>query len=445
MAVRFKKPTTSYIEYNMKFNTILKLRPTAVVAKAIHDEYAQTYGAHDGLKFRKTVHTYRHSAMHTHIDMVVKQPGSTTDFKLTEIGFEIDFAAVLVGPRALVDNCMAEVAPLVLPLVKAALRAKLPGLPAEELESITDDHVILERAAVAFYFRPGDPTEAARTLFSLFRHAKTTVDSSAHYPVGPKKSSQVKTRIVVPDDQRKALEVELIYGPINEVIGTLRAYVMHDFSEEPSTFAKSLDTLKEARYAVRGLLCIEVVIDTSKGLHFGEETNIKLPVNCTEWAAADAEGNPFELIWAAVLYALWLNFPLASNLDEVQRDNLTPVMTKVLDAYLDDKIIRVAHFPNEKDFANCHRALIRRAKVDILIRWADLQLNLGADLVPKLAYNSSVWPGEDALLADHTLSRTNVAEHVERVIAALDVQADDPVQTGTVFGAFDADDDEDEV
>ena len=374
---------------------------------------------------RRTTHEWHGPGTHASMEIVANEPGDKS--AVTDISYvcNADLASLLRCRRAYTDNyAVPQALPLVLSLFKAWAKKQYPDLPDNELTYITADDCTLDSITAVYYFKFDSETEAFQVFQNLHNHAKVT-DSNDSYP--HPKSTTKGPRVRSDDGSRHAFTVDLIHLPHLKSFGQARVHLARDYQESPYSFTKIAPQLREPmRARARCVLCVEVTVDISKQLHFGEEATHQLPPRYDKWNKDDYPIDPFRIIWEATRYALWLNLPLATDQSEVDRSRLTGGASAVLDAYFAGKNLkRLDWFDDDDAFLDYRKELLVEANIDILIPWVVAQLNQSASLGPLLTYENRFLPGDDPDFADHTLSKHNVAEAIAALRAKLPSSIDD--------------------
>lgn len=403
----------------MQHKVVLKVSPPSSFARAVAELDHQVEARESGTKMRRTTHEWFGPGTHASMEIVANEPGDKST--VTDVSYicNADLAGLLLCRRAYTENyAVPQALPIVLSLFKAWVRKQYPDLPDNELASITADDCTLDSITAVYYFKFDSETEAFRAFQNLLNHAKVT-DSNDSYP--HPKSTTKGPRVRSDDGSRHAFTVELIHLPHLKSFGQARVHLARDYQESPYSFGKIAPQLREPmRARARCVLCVEVTVDVSKQLHFGEEATYQLPARYDKWNKDDYPNDPFRIIWEATRYALWLNLPLATDQSDVDRSRLTDGASAVLDAYFAGKNLkRLDWFDDDDAFLDYRKELLDEANIDILIPWVVAQLNLSASLGPRLAYESRFLPGDDPDFADHTLSKKNVAEAIAALRAKL--------------------------
>lgn len=205
--------------------------------------------------------------------------------------------------------------------------------------------------------------------------------------------------------------------PHGEIFGQALVSLLIDKEDFPAGIATSeIQEPKVLRGKAGRLLCVAVTVDVAKRLHFGDETDVQLPKDFRQWTRENLPQDPFQMIWEAARYALWLNLTMPTTEKEISREGLSPSVGELLDLYLTDgNLRRNTWIADENDEERYRGRLINAVGVDSLTPWAFAQLNQSAVLGDRLHYEQRFVPSNDPDLSPHTLSAQNIQARLQQL------------------------------
>ena len=365
-----------------------------------------------GQKLRRTsLQASTPTPSRTFCEVIVTEPGETTKNRQITCELHVDFVAMLQELGGFTDNVFFPVASFLMEWFRAWLPTVLFGLDEDTMAQFTDDNLQLQTVTGQYLFQASDRGEAIRWYMALMQHCKALLDTQATYP-GHKVKMPQRPRVKHDDGSRMAFTVELEHLPHNEMFGQAHVSLMMDKSDFPSGFARSEAQLPQVlRSKASQLLRVEVTVDVSKRLHFGPDTDFKLPRDYKKWTHDHLANDPFQVIWDATRYALWLNLRMPTTEEGIERDGQSQAVTELLNLYLANcKLQGTAWISDENDEERLRARLIQQLGIDILIPWDFAKLNQSDLLGEALQYGNRLVPSDDEDLALHTLSRQNVQE-----------------------------------
>ncbi|BDT66118.1 hypothetical protein os1_02710 [Comamonadaceae bacterium OS-1] len=300
--------------------------------------------------------------------------------------------------------------PVMLALFKASMKENLPSLPDEILDAITADDCSIESLTVPYYFNMEDETKAYQAFLDWLSHLKIVLDGVDKLPIRSNASEKKPTKIMLDPDDRNAFIATFPFGHA-------RISVIRDLGEYPATINKitPTDNRKKIQQLVRNILCIEIKVDIRKFYYFNSENHeVQLPYDYRRWDKKEMKEDPLKIIFESFLYAAWLGADLATDIDEVDPQNLESKYEEVVATYLKGENTFYHNRINKdsKKYNEFRRLLIKKARIDIQKPWVINKLNLDKLLSPDFTYENRLLPQNNEELAPHTLSHTAINQTI---------------------------------
>lgn len=330
-------------------------------------------------------------------------------------------ASVLKGNGALTENLVTSTLEPMISVFKESMAKQHPNLPHSLLNQLTDDHFSIHTLQAQYYFLQDSPASAYKVFLDILSHGKVVLDGiSPSFGHGRKSTfKRPEPRVHTDDSNRDSFELHF-----PSMVATVS--LMRDFTDMPRSFGTVDDpnTRKELQDLARCMVSIAIDVDLEK-FRYGPEKNQSLPRWVNRWTKADITVDPFETIWNAFFYEMWLNMPLACDEADVDQTELNPTEQEILQAYFDGKSLRgVQAMALEGMPLHYRTALINKANVDIDVPWAILRHNRCAALSTSLGDATRLKPSEHPLLKEHTLSIANVKPAAQALQEKLSVKPD---------------------
>ena len=324
----------------------------------------------------------------------------------------------LLSPNCLTENFLLPAIAPAMAFFKYAIAEQFPNLRAD-LEQLTvqDCKVTHLQAEYPFLFESEE--EAIGTFHETFVHTKAVLDGREHSFAKSKKPITSKPpRVHTSDAHRWSFTIDLPFG-------TATVKLTRSWDDCPKTVAR----LKESadrnalRTLLRKVLVVVVEVDLEK-FSFDGRT---LPQNPESWTKDKLQQDPFQLIWNAVRFDLWLNWPLIVDESQVDWETLNEEERGVLHAYFDPAggdlrqlpALQRAEAPHK-----FHSLLINKAFANIEIPWTLLRNNRSQCLGPKLEYENRLKPSEHPILKVHTLSASGAKVATQALLKKLNGESD---------------------
>lgn len=326
-------------------------------------------------------------------------------------------SSMILGAGSLTSALGASGVEVLLPGIRCAMNALLrledPNLPAIELRNFT-----VVRTTAEFFFEVDTEADATHLLLSLAQHCKVVMDFTS--PMPNKKWSRPKkmlTRVNWAANAAQLLEISLPFGKATVCI-------VGDGRRLPAEFLRSgdIDHYGARLSFTRRLICIEIDAEMALVTE-GADPSFRLPLQFDKWMPQAMNRNPYEFLWDAFAWDIWLNLDLPSsevNVDVIAA-GLSEEQENVLEAYFVGATLKTHYTINENHerFLAFRRALIQKTHVDLLNPWRFFRWNSAAALRPILTFSGQLKGEETPLLAEFTLTGKSAAGAAQVLNAAL--------------------------
>ncbi|MBB4223963.1 hypothetical protein [Variovorax guangxiensis] len=409
------------------------IKPSKATARKLVEYLSRIMSGDSGSKMRRTTYTWLTPWTYAPMEITLNQPGERSSTQDISFTLRLRMEWVLVGKSAFVENTFFKPFACVLPLFRTWLHELLPDLPLEVLSSITADDCTIRDVSASYYFTYPTETKTFQALCDFFGHGLVCLNSSAPYPSVKSRGKVIAPRIRTVEDGNHALSVDLVHLPAQEKFGDARVSLMRSFEDQPKAFSSETPSRRELlRATARRLLRIEVTVDTSKNLHFGENQNYQLPADYRKWTQEHLPHDPAWAVFEAMKYGLFLNHVTPTSEDEIDMINLDQGAREVLADHIEEKNLRHSDWiESTESLLHYRKTLLESAQIDILVPWSVAKLNKSRELNEQLTYESRFRPSEDEMLQPHCLSATNVDEKIAALLAKLPpfVTKEDPWPT----------------
>jgi len=294
------------------------IKPNRATSQQLTQYLSKIMPGDPGAKMRRTSFTWLTPSTYAPMEIIVNQPGEKSGAQDISFTLRLRMEWVLVGKSAFVENTFFKPFACLLPLFRAWLHELLPDLPAEVLSSITADDCAIRDVTASYYFTYPTETKAFQALCDFFGHGLACLNSSDPYPSVKGRGRVVAPRIRTAEDGNHARSVDLIHLPAQEKFGNARVSLMRSFEDQPAAFSSETPSRRELlRASARRLLRIEVTVDISKNLHFGENQNYQLPADYRKWTQEHLPHDPSWSVFEAMKYGLFLNHVAPTSEDEI--------------------------------------------------------------------------------------------------------------------------------
>lgn len=346
-------------------------------------------------------------------ELVKSEWNDSCSFSIT--GRPADF---LLAKNCLTENLVLSTVGPMLELFKYGVAKQFPHLDVDLLKLLTIEDCLMTHVQVDYPFLQDSEAEAIQTCNEFHTHVKVMLDGVEETHSERKNLSAKRLpRVHSCNTKPWAFTFDLPFG-------TAKVTLARSWSDCPQSFREvdDVEERKKLHALMRHILIVTVQIDLEK-FKFNGRT---LPQKPTLWTKGNLTQDPFELIWDAVRYETWLNWPLIVRESQVVWDKLSDDEKLVMRAYLGSSCIALRKLEMmQRDGApgKFRTALINKAFVDIDIPWAILRNNHSQVLGPKLEYEYRFKPQEHPLLAPHTLSRESIEQASVKSAQALAAKA----------------------
>jgi hypothetical protein len=304
-----------------------------------------------------------------------------------------------------------------LPGIRCALQGFLQ-LDHQHVLTVALNNFTVVRATAEFLFEAESEAQATQLLLGLAHHCKVVMDFPFPMPnkkwLSPKKSL---TRVNWSSDSARTVEMALSFA-------NARAFIMSESRSLPPKLLDSDDDVErlEKLSYLRRLLCVEIDAEMALATE-GADPSFRLPLQLDKWAPRAMNRNPDEFVWDAFAWETWLNLDLPSADDDIDvtAAGLSEEQEELLRAYLNGAALQTHPSINREHdrFLAFRRALILKAKVDLLNPWRFFRWNSSATLRPILIFSNQLKGEDSRVLADFTLTKEAAGDATSALEAAL--------------------------
>ena len=324
-----------------------------------------------------------------------------------------DAAEHLVGQSALTDHVFSIPARAHLDVMRAALRARHPGVDPEVFANITLDDCEFVRQTFLYCWSLPSQEDAVAAYFDCLIHALVclhgqTLDLRTEHR--GRKAKRLPRRVRLSSSDRWAFEVDLPWGQAS--FHLIRNHV------PPALLEKRSEGDDAGYREAARLLAVEVTLDPAK---FVDRHGNVLPVRASQWDGRGAI-NPASLVLDELRWELWWDHILATEPDEVDLHALDELQRPLVAAYFDGKNIRSMHPLNGDDgaFAKLRDQVVEACGLDIAMPFAVARNNKSGRLRDLLTWENCFVPQDSPELQHVSLNRRNCADLHARFAEALD-------------------------